>query len=362
MKSHVRGLVLAISCLILLILGGAGGSSASTAKNCSSPDPQGRLVCVTVEDSDDVSGLHGPSPSGLFGSGARQVTVTAYQYYKLTVENSGGSTLTQGSVTVDLTDVTPDGTVVSTAAYRPSNSAASCLLVSASPNRVKCTLANIPANSSAPLIVLAYRTSTTPGVTATIASITTAFKEGTNPNGANPSTFTFTETTNLEPDHEASAAWSPPGQTTSLGTDPVFDSQFSTLQYTVPPGHAAFTATMNESNGTQCSPDLHQCFGELVTTDLSAADPGTFDGTHLFHLVLTMDYALFPGGSTNSIVLTHQPDTGPLQVIRNRCSSEPPSSTEVPCITVGVIGHGQSKLLVIGVWGDQNGGWQAGLS
>lgn len=361
----MRGLVLVFFSLMLVLLGGTGRSSASTARHCSTPDPQGRLVCVAVEDSDDALGLNGPSPSGPFGSGARQVNVTAYQYYKLTVANSGGSTLTQGSVTVDLTDVTPDVSVVSTAAYQPSNSAASCSQVSTSPNRVKCTLANIPANSSSPLIVLAYRTSTTPGVTATIASITTAFKEGTNPNGANPSTFTFNETTSLEPDHEASAAWSPPGQTTSLGTDPTFDSQFSTVAFKVPTGKSAFISNLTEGAGTLCATGLKQCFGEVVTLQLPAPDSDTFSPANPFHLTITLvpgDFGV-SSGNTSNVVVVHKPDAGPVETISTRCSANPPAPTEtLPCIVVNKVNQGQTKLFVIDIYGVNNGGWHPGLS
>jgi hypothetical protein len=224
-------------------------------------------------------------------------------------------------------------------------------------------LGNVAANTSTPTIVLAYRTSTSANVISTTAHWTVGYKEGSNPNGANPSSLSDDEVTSLEPDPEGSVAWSPPGQGVQMGTSPTFDSQFTTLQYKVPAGKSPFTATMNESGGTLCAPGVKQCFGEVVTTDLSAADLGTFDSTNLFHLVMTMDYGLFPGGSLKSIVVTHQPDSGPIETISRRCSSDPPSSTEtLPCITVNVLGSGQSRLLVIGVWGYKNGGWQPGVS
>lgn len=358
MKSHVRGLVLLISVFALVLLGGAGGSSAISPPHCNIPQPTGRQFCVTVEDIDGVS------PSGNVGSGLRQEDVTAYQFYKLKVQNvAGTSTLTNGTMSVVLTDNFPGGvTANSTALYVPSADAPNCAVVSTVPNRVDCILGNLPALASTPTITLAYRTSTSPGVISTDASVTVAFKEGSNPNGANPSSLNFTENTSLEPDPEASVAWSPPAQNVELGTSPTFDTQFTTLQYKVPPGQAAFTASMNESNGTQCDPSLKQCFGELVTTDLSKAAPGTFSRTNLFHLVMTMDYSVFPGGSLKSIVVTHQPDVGQLEVISRRCDSDPPGASEtLPCITVNVVSQGKVKLLVIGVYGFQNGGWAPGL-
>src|SRR5262249_52190334 len=89
-KSHVRGLVLLISVLAVVVLGGAGGSTASTTSHCNTPAPTGRQFCITVEDID------GDSPSGHVGTGVRQNDVTAYQFYKFTVQNVGGSSLTNG--------------------------------------------------------------------------------------------------------------------------------------------------------------------------------------------------------------------------------------------------------------------------
>lgn len=360
MKSHVRGFVLLIFVLAVAVLGGAGGSTASTQTQCNQPAPTGRQFCVTVEDSDGVS------PSGHVGNDVRNEDVTAYQFYKFAIQNvAGTSTLTNGTMSVVLKDNFDGSTTVSTALFVPSGSSPSCTVVSTSPNRVDCNLGNLAAGGSTPTIVLAYRTSTSPGVLSTTATTTVSFKEGSNPNGANPSSLTFDENTSLEPLPESSVSWSPPGQNVQLGTSPTFDSQFTTLQYKVPAGKSAFTAFMNESSGTLCSTNV-TCFGEVVTTNLSGADPGTFSATNLFHLVITMDYGLLPNGNTKSVVVIHQPDTGPLEKISQRCSSEPPASNDpLPCITVNVVtvGQGQNrvKLLVLGVWGFQNGGWHPGV-
>lgn len=340
--------------VVVLALAGARGSSASSTTQCSVPDPQGRLVCVSVEDSDGVS------PSGIVGTGNRQVDVLAYQFYKLSVTNSGGSTLTNGTMSVDLTDATPGGSVVSTAAFTPSGSSASCTATSASPNRVTCLLGNLAANASTPQLVLAYRTSTTPGVTSTTAAITVAFKEGTNgQNGANPSIFSMSEITSLEPDPEASVAWSPPGQEVDMATSPTFDAQFSSLGYTVPSNRKAFVATVNEGPRTFCATRL-TCFGEQVTTDLSAADADTFTAANLFHLRITISLDAVPGGNTNGVVLVHRGDDNTVEIVSTRCSNTPPATTDVlPCLTVTK--DNKAKLLVIDAWGFKNGGWIPGL-
>src|SRR5438552_18647872 len=293
-KVGLRWATLSLCILALALLGGAGQTAASTTSHCNTPDPSGRLFCVSIED------LDGVSPSGLVGSGKRQVDVEAYQFYKLTITNSGGNTLTNGTVKVVLTDnVTDVGSVNSTAVFTPAGSAPFCSLASQAPNTVTCTLANIPAGVTTPTLVLGYHTSNTANVVSTDANVTVGFKEGSNgTNGANPATLAFTEDTSLEPDPEASLAWSPPGQDGSLGTSPTFDSQFSVLQYKVPAGKPAFVATESEGAGTLCSTGL-TCFGEVVTTDLSHADDGTFSRSNLFHLTITMNLDLLPGGNVN---------------------------------------------------------------
>ena len=351
----LRGFALATFVLVLVLLGGVSRSAASSASYCNQPLPSGRLFCATIEDLDNVS------PSGPVGVAPRQINVTAYQYYKLTVSNVGGSTLTNGTATFVLTDNVPNAAPVnSTAVFVSSGSASFCSLTSQSPNTVSCNLGNLAAGSDLPTFYVAYRTSTTPNVVSTDATVTVGFKEASNgTNGANPATKTFVETTSLEPFPEVSTTWAPPGQDVSLGTTPGFDSQFSTLGFRVPPGHAAFVASESEGAGTLCAAGL-TCFGEVVTTDLSGADTGTFSSTNLFHLRITMALDLLPGGNVNKVVVVHQPDTGPPETISARCSSSPPASTDtLPCILVSK--DNQAKLLFIDVWGARNGGWHPGI-
>jgi len=355
MKAGTRGLALGI-CLLAVVVGlfgGAGRSTASTSTHCTTPDPSGRLFCVAVDDSDGVS------PTGVVGTGKSQVDVLAYQFYKVTITNSSGNSLTNGNLTVVLSDSTPAGIVNSTALYTPSASTSTCSSTSTSPNTVKCPLANLAAGASTGTIVLAYRTSTTLDVTATTAALKVGFKEGTNgANGANPATLSFSETTSLEPDPEASVAWSPPGKSVRLGTSPGFDKQFSKLQYDVPAGKSAFVSTLAESSGYVCATGL-TCFGELVTTNLSAAAAGTFSVSNVFHLTLTMSLDLVPGGNTNAIVVSHRRDDNTFEVVSRRCASTPPGPAEqLPCIAVTK--DNKAKLLVVDVWGFENGGWMTG--
>jgi hypothetical protein len=352
----LRALLITAAVVAFTLIGGTSRSAADTTPpQCNQPDPQGRNFCVTIEDLDNVS------PSGTFGSGKTQTTVTAFQYYHVTFQNNAGSTLTNGTLSVDLTDVTPSGNVFpSTASFVAAASASFC---TQNPNTktVSCNVGNLAANSPTDFF-LVYRTSTTPNVTATLLSGVAGFKEGTNgANGANPSTTPVSANTSLEPNAQDSVAWSPSGQTTKLGTDPTTDTQFSTLQFSVPNGKPAFRSELSEGAGTLCAPNLKECFGQVVTTSLPAAD-GTFTSTNLFHLTMTFSLSdpAVPN-TTNNIVVVHQPDSGPAETISARCSSSPPASTDaLPCIKVTK--DNQAKLLIIEVWAFHNGGWQPGLS
>src|SRR5829696_1256563 len=324
----------------ILLLGAAAPGGASVATSCSAPAPSGRLVCVTVED------LDGVSPSGVTVSGKKSVDVQAYQYYKLAIQNSGGNALTQGSVTVALTDTVAGSPTGSTASFVASGSSANCAPASGS-GTVVCPLANLAAGASTGL-VLAYRTSTTPGVTATTAAITTSFKEGAN-QGANPADFTAFETTGLEPDPQLSVAWAPPGQGVSLGTSPA-DTQFSTLKFNVPGGKAAFVSSLQESDGFVCAPELQDaCFGQLVVTDLSGAAAGTFSPTNPFALTMTVSLDVVPASALKDLAISHKRDDGTFEVIRTRCASTPPAAGDaLPCFTPTK--DNKEKLLVLQVF------------
>ena len=350
----LRAVLITAAVVAFTLIGGSGRSAADTTLQCNQPDPQGRNFCVTIEDLDNVS------PSGTFGTGKTQTAVAAFQFYHLTVQNNAGSTLTNGTLNVDLTDVTPSGTVTSTASFVAGASASFCAQKPSS-TTVSCNVGNLAANSPTDFF-LVYRTSTTPNVTATLLSGLAGFKEGTNGgNGANPSTTPVSANTSLEPNAQDSVAWSPPGQTTKLGTDPTTDTQFSTLQFSVPNGKPAFRSELSEGAGTLCAPNLKGCFGQVVTSSLPAAD-GTFTSTNLFHL--TMTYRLSDPAipnNTNNIVVVHQPDSGLPETISVRCSSSPPASTDaLPCIRVTK--DNSAKLLIIEVWAFHNGGWHPGLS
>jgi hypothetical protein len=353
-KSRSRlALAGAFAATIVALFTGANGTHASVTTKCNTPDPTGRLFCITVEDQDGVS------PSDVTGSGKTQTSVKAFQYYKFTFSNAGGSTLTNGVVTLKLTDNVPGNPAVdSTAVFAASGSASFCSVTSTKPNVVTCTLGNIPAGGTKTPFFVAYQTSTTPGVKSTDAEITTAFKEGAN-GGANPASLTFTENTSLEPDPELSVSWSPPGQHIDLGTAP--DITFSKFSFDVPVGKSAFLSSVAESSNSACDPSL-SCFGQLVKTDLSAAQAGTFSSGNPFHLTIIESLDIVPG-NTKSLVVSHQFDDGTFEVIRTRCSSDPPAASDtLPCFTFSTFTDKvtKQKYAAFSIWGFRNGGWMPG--
>lgn len=334
---------------LVAVFTGANSTHASTVTNCNTPDPTGRLFCVTVEDQDGVS------PSGVTGSGKQQTSVQAYQYYKFTFTNSGGSTLTNGVLTLKLTDLVPGNPAVdSTAVFTPSGSAPFCSVKSTKPNVVTCSLANIAAGATASPFFVAYRTSNTPSVASTNADISAGFKEATK-NGANPSSVAFTENTSLEPDPERSVSWSPPGQHVDMATAP--GVTFSKFSYDVPLGKSAFLGSVAESDAYVCDASI-TCFGQLVRTDLSGAEAGTFLSTNPFHLTLIESLDIVPG-NTSSLVVSHQLDDGSFEVVRTICSSDPPASSDtLPCFKFSK--DNKAKLGFFSIWADRNGGWMPG--
>lgn len=336
MRTTARIVVALLLVVALPLFAGTTSSSASTATTCNG------TLCVTVVDVDGVS------PS-FRASGPNQPDVLAYQFYRVTVTNAGSVPLSAGTLSIALTDLRSDATVVSsTAEFNAASSPPACARVSQLPNRVTCSIPALPAGGTSSPLTIVYRTSRTPGVTATNAALSLAL-------GA--ATITAAEQTSLESDPEGSDAWSPPGLPVQLATSPSFDTQFSTLQYRVPSTSAGFAASLDESHGIVCAPGL-TCFGELITTDLSGAVGGTFSPTNLFHLTFTYSGVL-PRLAASQIVVSHRRDDGTFEVIRRRCQTIPPAATaELPCISV--VKDEVAGRLVVDVWGFQNGGWMAG--
>jgi hypothetical protein len=317
----------AVCALAVGVLGGATAASGSVQTTCAG------ALCVT----------DGVSPS-TFGPPA----VMAFQVYKITVTNNGSTSLPAGTINVLLSDIVSDTASSSNAEFSSIGSSSACARVSQAPNLVRCSVGALAGGASSPLFLLSYRTTRAPGVTSTKADITVSL-------GA--ASVSTTEQTDLEPDPESASSWSPPGRSTQIGTSPTFDNQFSTLQYGVPTNRPGFVSGLEESGGRVC-PGTVTCVGEMVTTDLSDAAPGTFSPSNLFHLTLNLSLSIVPPSlPLSSVFLWHRLDNGTLEKVRTRCQTSPPTATStLPCITVAVV----AGRLVIDAWGFENGGWQTG--
>ena len=332
MRAKLLLFACAICALAVGVLGGANAATGSVQTTCSG------ALCVTVEDVDGVS----PSTLG-------PPAVTAYQVYKITVTNNGSTALPAGTISVLLSDLVSDTASSSSAEFSSIGSSSACARVSQSPNLVRCSVGALAGGASSPLFLLSYRTTRAPGVTSTKADVTVSL------GSASVST---TEQTDLENDPESASAWSPPGRSVQIGTSPTFDNQFSTLQYSVPTNRPGFVSGLEESATGNVCPPTFTCIGEVVTTDLSGAAPGTFAPSNLFHLTLNLSLSIVPPSAPlNNFFLWHRLDNGTLEKIKTRCQTVPPTSTStLPCITVAVV----AGRLVIDAWGVQNGGWQTG--
>jgi hypothetical protein len=333
MRTKLPLFACAMCALAVAVLGGATAATGSVQTTCAG------ALCVTVEDVDGVS----PSTLG-------PPAVIAYQVYKITLTNTGSAPIPGGTIAVLLSDIVSDKASSSNAEFTLAGSSPGCARISQAPNLVRCSVGGIAGNSSSPVLLLSYRTTRTPGVTATNANVNVSL-------GA--VSVSATERTDLENDPESAAAWSPPGRLTQIATSPA-DDQFSTLQYSVPTNRPGFVSGLEESGGRVC-PGTVTCLGELVTTDLADAALGTFSPSNLFHLTLNLPLsAVPPTASLSNLFLWHRLDNGTFEKVRTRCQTSPPAaSSALPCIRVAA--DQLAGRLIIDAWGFQNGGWQPGL-
>jgi len=322
-------------CVCIVVLGGAAGASGSIQTTCAG------ALCVTVEDVDGVS----PSVLG-------PPAVVAYQVYKITVGNTGGTALPAGTITIRLSDIVSGNPVNSNAEFSGTGSTTGCVRVSQNPNTVRCSVGALAAGASSTTFLVSYRTTRAAGATSTNADITVALGS---------ESVTTSEQTSLEPDPEAASSWSPPGRSTQIGTSPTFDNEFSTLQYTVPSNRPGFVSGLEESAGGNVCPAGFFCLGETVTTDLSGAAAGTFSPSNLFHLTLNLSLSIVPPSAPlSNLFLWHRLANGTLEKITTRCQTVPPTSTSaLPCIAVTV--DQTAGRLIVDAWGYQNGGWVPGF-
>jgi hypothetical protein len=325
-----------LAALAVALLGGATNGVASTTELCST----GRAFCVTVSDTDGVSPSTGDA---------------RYLSYALTIRNTGTSRLTNGRVTLTLTDIVGGAAQPSTAVFQPADSTGQCAF-SAAGNVLTWTAPNLSGGKSVTCDPLVFKTSTTTGATATKLDADVQFKEkgsDNQPTDPQQDRVLLSEATSYEGSSDVDASFARAGKTTQLGTDPG-DDQSTTLALPVPGNAAPFVGSVSESGvaGSFCP----ACFGEIVST----VGGGIFSTSNPVQLLTTWDF--LPKGKTeNNITVRHTRDDGTSEVITAPCGGAigqlPPPGAR-PCRTVDVDrGPGGTVTVRIYVVSNANGEW-----
>ena len=337
-----------ITGLALLFGGATPGYGA--AETC---NPAGRIICISITDTDDVS------PS----------TVSPrYMRDEVTVRNGGGSAFPGVSVKITLTDFFKPGSdplsQPSTADFIESASTSACSQSETATNVLNCVSPNLGAGDHATFAPLIFRTSTTPGAVITQTRVDVAVKEGEreqpSPKDPNTENYFVTENTLLEGDDDQERSWIfpvvAPGTSVTLSTKPV--GQFSTFPINLSTfTGTAFTAELIEASsftGFVCP----GCFAQQVKTVAT----GVFSPTKIVELQTVIPLADVPNYVTErNLVVRHKLDSGAEEVISARCSgaidSGTPLASALSCRRVEI--NRQLRTLTIeafsglgnGIWG-----------
>jgi hypothetical protein len=328
-----------LAAIAVALLGGAANGLASTTEKCSS----GRPFCVAVSDTDGVS------PS---------IGETRYLSYALTITNTGTSRLTNGRVTLTLTDVVGGASQPSTAVFQPADSDGECAF-SAAGNVLTWTAPNLAGGKSVTCDPLVFTTPTTAGVTATNLDAEVQFKEkgsDNQPTDPQQDRVLLSEVTSYEGSGDIDASYARAGKTTALGTDPG-DNQSTALALPVPANATPFVGSVSESGvaGSFCP----GCLGEIVST----VGGGIFSTSNPIQLLTTWNF-LPSGKNESNIGVRHVRDDGTLEIITASCGGAigqlPPPGAR-PCRTVE-IDHGPGGTVTVQIYVVSNGNGNWGFS
>jgi hypothetical protein len=296
--------------------------------------------------------------------------------YTVAISRNGGtSNLTNGTLTLTLTDiigvddtlpgrdpqVDPDDQP-STAVFQASPVSTSKCSVGSASNVLTCTVQNFPAGADPQVYdPLIFTTSTTATAAATKLTATASFKEkGSDgpPNDPNQDSVIVSEPTTYEANIDEDVSWAYPNAAINLQTSTA-DNQYSKFPLAVPSTLAnPFTATLNEAAVTGTG-FCAKCKGEIATT----VGGGIFSASKPAHVTIVWDFK--PSGFTESGgTAYHQPDfPGQLEVIVQKCTFAPNTSTpsSLPCRTINIQNLGGGKVQVTtDIWSAGNGGWGVG--
>jgi hypothetical protein len=303
-----RVIRMGIAATSLVLIGGAGISSAQGSPECTSSGP---LVCVSASATPEaVSPSHTGSPT--------------YVSYAVVASNRASNTVNHATLTATL----PVGSS----------------LVSATPSVGTCTTgAGAPlcafgslrsgATASADVVITAPVTEGT-----ATATFSVSFDEGANDNGSSDPKQDAVSTTvevTVAATPGTASSFVPEGGSVDLSTDPtgtgianVGDPLLAEATITSAP--TALTATIEEVAGPLKCPKGVVCRrGDWV----QATIPGTFDPPLSF--ALRWDKSLIPralSGKKFVLLLTECLNGCPIQVVSSRCPSATPAQSALPCL------------------------------
>lgn len=319
-------------------------------------NPDGRYICIAIEDVDYVSHSVGtPSTAG---------AIDRYTEYTVTVRNGGTSVLTNGSATVDLNDilrsVVDDQTVETVIASQGQFVAAPSGCTPSGPSTsFTCSLPNLGASGEAKLHFFA-RTSTNTSAAAMLLTVEATFKERSSDSEGPASQLDHFEQSNkteLEPDHEFSASvYFDDANNVVLTTTPGVGGQSSVFRL---PKNDAFSgfelATLEEVSSLVVCPSASgfSCFGQSVR--VSAPDL-LFSAANPANLLTTMTLSLVPNGVTEKSLVVNHDGASILKACTGAIGVKPAAS-ELPCRRVKFDRKANPPIATIDAWDLDQGDW-----
>ncbi len=310
-------------------------------------NPDGRFICISIQDVEDVSHSEGaPSSVG---------AIDRYTEYTVQVSNGGGSALTNGSAKVDLHDLLAGETVADTQGQFVA-APAGCTPSGASTS-FTCPLPNLGASGVATLHFFA-RTSTNTSAVAMRLTVLASFKERASDSegpASQADTFSLPERTSLEPDPEFSASiYFDGSQNVVLATTPGTGGQSSVFRVPKTVGFPiAELVTLKEissgEDGYFCP--VASCFGQIVATSA----PGIFSATNPANLVTTLNAALLPKGVTEKSLIVHHTGSTSFTTECSGALFTQPTASQVPCRRVVI--DKKAGIVTIDSWDNHQGDW-----
>jgi hypothetical protein len=347
-----RGSRLSVAAAVLIVTLGTLVGIAQAAPAPPRPagcNPDGRFICISIEDVDDVSHSEGaPSSVG---------AIDRYTEYTVLVSNGGSAALTNGSAKVDLNDLLA-GDIVSATTQGQFVAAPSGCTPSGASTSFTCSLPNLGASGVATLHFFA-RTSTNTSADAMRLTVLASFKESASDSegpAAQTDTFSVPERTSLEPNPEFSASvYFAGSQNVVLATTPGAGGQSSVFRVPSTVGFSiAQLVTLKEisSGETGYFCPVAACFGQSVATSA----PGIFTATNPANVVTTLNAALLPNGVTEkSLVVHHTGSASFTTACSGALFTQPAASQVLPCRRVVI--DKKAGIVTIDSWDNHQGDW-----